>query len=355
MLSFGVSFLPDATPTTMSAGDYFAGALEVCEFADRIGFGYVKMTEHYAHPYGGYCPSPLLFLSAVAARTRNIRLMTGGIMASFHHPVQIAAHTAMLDVMSGGRLDAGFARAWLPHEFDLFQVSMDESRARFVETVDAVVDLWTRPGAEAATPFFGYSGVDLLPGCVQRPHPPVWVAAVLSPQSFEWIARRGFGLLVTPGLRGFPALAEMVALYRSTFAEAHAGSGARPRVALSLPLIVADSDAEAVSASDEYLGRYLEVWKSAGEMWNSRTSADYAGYTGVSWMLDNDSPAKMRERTAAVVGGPDSAVEQITRIRQTVDPDVLLWQIDTGAQPASRALTTLRLFADKVQPALSLT
>lgn len=349
MLSFGVSFLPDATPETMSAPDYFAGAIDLCEQADALGFSYVKMTEHYLHPYGAYCPSPLMFLAAVAARTRSIRLMTGGIQASFHHPVQIATQAAMLDAMSGGRADIGFARAWLPHEFDLFEISMDESRARFTDTVDAVQRIWTQPGASADSPYFRFSDVDLLPACVQEPHPPVWVAAVQSAQSFEWIARKGFGLLVTPGLRGYGPVAEHVARYRQLFTETHGKAG---QVALSLPLIVGNSDAEAIADAETYLGRYLDTWRDAASAWDNRESKDYARYTGVGHMLAGETPAALRHRLAAVVGGPDTAIEQISTIRAQLDPDVLLWQIDTGSQPWAVAQTTLRLFAEKVRPGL---
>lgn len=351
MLSFGVSFLPDATPATMSPADYYRQALEVCERADRLGVEYVKMTEHYLSPYGAYCPNPLMFLSAVAARTSRIRLMTGGIMASFHHPIQIATHASMLDAISGGRADIGFARAWLPHEFDLFEISMDESRARFVDTVDAVTRIWTESDVEVKSPFFSFSGVNLLPETVQRPHPPVWVAAVQSAQSFEWIAERGFGLLVTPGLQGYGVLAEHVRRYREVFAATH-GDAARPRVALSLPAIVAESHARAVELSDLHLGRYLSVWLDAATAWDDRESADYARYSGLARVLAAETPAGMRDRVAAVVGGPREAAEQIAHIRGLIDPDVLLWQIDTGAQPLDVATETLGLLTQRIRPAL---
>src|SRR6185312_9074176 len=105
----------------------------------EAGFDYVKMTEHYLGNYGGYCPSPLTFLAAVAGQTSRIRLMTGCVLPAFHHPVQLAAHTAMLDALSGGRLDVGFARAWLPYEFQALGVPLDSSRDRFEATIRAVL------------------------------------------------------------------------------------------------------------------------------------------------------------------------------------------------------------------------
>ena len=99
------------------------------------------MTEHYLKPYGGYSPSPLMFLAAAAAQTKSIRLMTGGIQASFHHPIQLAAEAAQLDAISNGRLELGFARAFLPYEFEAFGIDLDSSKARFQQTIDATVRL----------------------------------------------------------------------------------------------------------------------------------------------------------------------------------------------------------------------
>src|SRR5438067_12875426 len=112
-MQFGLSFLPDATPRTKSPADYYRDAVEFSVKADQAGLQFVKMTEHYLHAYGGYCPSPIAFLSGVATRTRRIRLLTGGILPVFHHPLQLAAETSMLDAISGGRAEVGFARAYL--------------------------------------------------------------------------------------------------------------------------------------------------------------------------------------------------------------------------------------------------
>src|SRR3990167_7852138 len=124
-MDFGLSFLPDVNHTKLPAPDYFDHAIALSKFADAAGFKTIKMTEHYLHDYGGYCPSPLIFLASVAAITKHIRLMTGCILPAFHHPIQIAAETALLDAISKGRLDVGFARAYLPYEFSAFGIDID--------------------------------------------------------------------------------------------------------------------------------------------------------------------------------------------------------------------------------------
>ena len=139
----GLNFFPSCHPEYKSGEVYFQEALDLCALADGLGYATVKIVEHYFRAYGGYSPSPLIFLAAAAQRTRHIRLVTGAVIPAFHHPLRLAAELAMVDCISGGRLEAGFARAFLPHEFEAFEVDMEESRPRFEEGIAIVKRLWT--------------------------------------------------------------------------------------------------------------------------------------------------------------------------------------------------------------------
>ena len=122
-MQFGVQFFPDVKPEEKSAADYFRDSLAIAEAADRIGYTHVRIVEHYFHYYGGYSPNPIVFLAAAAMRTTNARLVTGAVLPIFNNPLKLAGEIAMLDGISGGRLDVGFARAFLPHEFRRFGIS----------------------------------------------------------------------------------------------------------------------------------------------------------------------------------------------------------------------------------------
>ncbi|MBV8423733.1 MAG: LLM class flavin-dependent oxidoreductase, partial [Candidatus Eremiobacteraeota bacterium] len=135
-MEFGVQFIPDVKPEEKPADVYFAEALQLCEDAEALGFTHVRTVEHYFHYYGGYSPNPIVFLSAVAQRTKRMRLVTGAVIPAFNHPLKIAGEVGMLDGISGGRLDVGFARAYLPHEFRRFGVSPNESVARYREGIE---------------------------------------------------------------------------------------------------------------------------------------------------------------------------------------------------------------------------
>ena len=239
-MKFGISFLPDHAPETMSASDYFKNALCLAERAEQGLLTYIKMTEHYIGTYGGYCPSPLIFLAAVAQRTKNIRLMTGGILPVFSHPVKIAAECAMVDAISDGRLDVGFARAYLPYEFDAFGIDLDESRDRFQDTIMAVLDLWKAERASRESKYFLYKEIMSLPRLTQVPDLPVWATAVRSRESFAWVAEQGFGLLVTASFSPLTELSDKIEIYREWYACPHGSQASDARVALSIPLFIAE-------------------------------------------------------------------------------------------------------------------
>ncbi len=347
-MKFGLSFLPDAKIEDKTPASYFFEAIELSCSAENYGLHTIKMTEHYLHPYGGYCPSPLTFLSAVASRTKNIRLMTGCILPAFHHPIQIAAETSLLDAISNGRLDVGFARGYLPYEFMAFGVDLDESRDRYVSTIDAVLQLWTQPSVSINTPFFKFENVRNYPPITQKSHPPVWGAAVNSRQSFAWLGEQGFSLLVTPPAGHLNELCPLLEIYRSAFTKNHPGK--TPDIAISLPLLIHPSRDQAIIDSTVYLNRYMNIWANAASAWDYARSSNYARYTGMAAVLKSCTPDLMRERLQALVGNPQDITEKIFKIRDLLNINHILWQIDFGAQPFDVSNRTLKLFAEVVMP-----
>src|SRR5205085_9916619 len=124
---------------------------------------------NYFHYYGGYGTTPIVFLAAAAQRTRQARLVTGAILPAFNNPMKLAGEIAMLDAISGGRLDIGFARAFLPHEFRRFGVSPDESVARFREGVEQVDLLLRQENVTHSGRFHRIQNKTSLPRPTQKP------------------------------------------------------------------------------------------------------------------------------------------------------------------------------------------
>jgi alkanesulfonate monooxygenase SsuD/methylene tetrahydromethanopterin reductase-like flavin-dependent oxidoreductase (luciferase family) len=352
-MKFGLSFLPDTSPSEMSASDYYKNALELSVMADQGGMSKIKMTEHYLHPYGGYCPSPLMFLSAVAAVTEQIRLITGCILPAFDHPIKIAAWCAMIDGISNGRLDVGFARAYLPYEFETFGVPMDESRERYKQTIEAVVKLWTEKDVTIDSPFFNFEMANSLPQPVQKGHPPVWGAATRSRESFSWIASKGFGLLVTNTISSKEQLSELIEIYRDCYIPSIHHPNKKSEVALSLPMMVHANDANAIEIGSKYLNNYFEVWTDSLKSWNTKSSKDYPGYTGLHHYLTTLKPSDLMSNNAALFGSPSAVIDTIYELQEWFGLDELLLQVDFGSMPIELSRKSLDLFLDKVLPEFS--
>src|SRR5947209_868830 len=191
-MEFGVQFFPDVEPRQKSGSQYFQEALTVAKEADKIGFTHIRIVEHYFHYYGGYSPNPMVFLAAAAQCTRQARLVTGAVLPAFNHPLKLAGEIGMLDAISGGRLDVGFARAFLPHEFRRFGRSPDESVARFREGIEQVELLLTRENVNHRGRFHTIENTTSLPRPTQRPRPKFYVAALNNPRLIRF--RRTHGL-----------------------------------------------------------------------------------------------------------------------------------------------------------------
>src|SRR5437588_12637501 len=129
-MQFGVQFFPDVRPDEKSGEQYFQEALDLAEEADRLGFSHIRIVEHYFHHYGGYSPNPIVFLTAASQRTKKARLITGAVLPIFNSPLKLAGEIGMLDAISGGRLEVGVARAFLPQPFARLRVRRQGEQAR---------------------------------------------------------------------------------------------------------------------------------------------------------------------------------------------------------------------------------
>src|SRR5437763_4866749 len=197
-MQFGVQFFPDVKPEEKSGEAYFSEALDLAEEADRLGYTHIRIVEHYFHYYGGYSPNPIVFLAAAAQRTRQARLVTGAGLPAFNHPLKLAGEIAMLDAISQGRLDVGFARAFLPHEFRRFARSPDESVARFREGIEQVDLLLTGENISHRGRFHVIDNTTSLPRPTQQPRPKFYIAALTTPDSFEFAGRMGYSVMAIP-------------------------------------------------------------------------------------------------------------------------------------------------------------
>jgi alkanesulfonate monooxygenase SsuD/methylene tetrahydromethanopterin reductase-like flavin-dependent oxidoreductase (luciferase family) len=138
-----------------------------------------------------------MMATMAAARTQRLRIGTAVSLAPFYHPLRLAEEVALLDVLSGGRVNWGAGRGFSRGEFAAFGIPMDESAPRFRETVEIVLRAWSDERLTYAGEHFRFDGVEVLPRPLQQPHPPVWMAAT-SESAIDWAAGRGFSILMDP-------------------------------------------------------------------------------------------------------------------------------------------------------------
>jgi alkanesulfonate monooxygenase SsuD/methylene tetrahydromethanopterin reductase-like flavin-dependent oxidoreductase (luciferase family) len=348
---FGINFFPSALPTQKSGEQFFREALALGVLADELGFSHVRTVEHYFRPYGGWMPNPVVFLAAVAARTRQVRVVTGAVLPVFNHPIKLAGELAMLDCISGGRLDAGFGRAFLPEEFAAFQRSLDESRPRFEAGIEAVTKLWTQDQTVHEDPFYRFGPVSMLPRPAQQPHPPILIAAVGTPSSFEWAGQQGHGLMIVPYLSKFEDVQANLARYRAAFAAAQGGSLPRPPH-MSFHMHVAETDAQARMEARPHIEQYTRVFRASAAGWQHTASAAYPGYTELVSQLERLTFDVIMDEGRAFVGSPDSVARQVQRVLELfgdVEPSL---SIHFGNFSLEQSQRSLRLFAAEVRPRL---
>jgi len=351
-MKFGINFFPSFTTSDYSTADYFAQCLRLAERADRLGFNSIKTVEHYFYDYGGRSPNPVVFLAAVAARTQRIRLITGAVIPAFNNPVKLAAELAVLDNLSNGRLDVGFGRAFIPKEFEVFGVSMDDSRARFEEGIDIVRRLWTEDRVSYDGKFHRFRDVHLEPRPVQTPHPPIWTAAIQSIDSFIWAGRHGYNVMIVPYVGGIEKVRGMVRAYRQAWRDAGHPPG-QEQIQTSLHCYIAETRAKALEGVRPRVARYIDVFKAAVDSWAGHQAAQYAGYAKMVESITQTTLESMLAGHQALIGTPDEVIEQIAYQVDAFGEIEPSMQINFGGIGEDEAARTLELFAKHVMPRFS--
>ena len=347
-MEFGITFFPAVGPDVVPADKYFSDALELTELGEELGLTHVRTVEHYFHPYGGYSPNPIVFLAAAAQRTRRMRLITGAVLPVFNHPLKLAGEIGMLDALSGGRAEIGFARAFVPQEFGRFGISLDESRGRFDEGLAAVTRLLEDEDVELDGRFHRFPATTSYPRPTQLPRPPFWVACATTPESFSGAGTLGHAVMCNP-ISG-AKLNELIGLYRDAWrAAGHPGNG---KIMLAFHMFCHEDEAKAREIAREPLNRYLRsLADAAGDWVTGASSADYRGYDRVIAKLQQETFESQVESGAAWVGTPATIVDQIRSYHEEVGGfEVTSVQVnffDLGLDDARRSM---ELFAQEVLP-----
>ncbi len=348
-MQFGVQFFPSVSPEEKSGAAYFEECLAIAEEAETLGYSHARTVEHYFRRYGGYSPNPILFLAAASQRTKKMRLVTGAVVPAFNNPLKLAGEIAMLDAISRGRLDVGFARAFLPHEFRRFKISPDESVARFREGVEQIALLLTTEHATHQGQFHSFEDLTSLPRPTQKPRPKFYVASTRTPDSFEFAGRAGHSLMAIP----IGPLKPLLDLYRDAWREAgHPGDG---EVMIAFHMFCHEDAHAARDIPRRAFDLYFEALvESAGEWTQGTASKDYQGYDKSIGRMKGFSLDGQVETGNAWIGTPDEIKAIIRRCQSTVGKfEHASLQINFGTLDFAEAQKSMRLFAREVMPEFS--
>jgi alkanesulfonate monooxygenase SsuD/methylene tetrahydromethanopterin reductase-like flavin-dependent oxidoreductase (luciferase family) len=310
------------------------------EELDRLGYDHVWVTEHHFAMYGGTLPHPPTFMSAVARTTKRIRLGVAVNVLPLHNPLEVAESYAMLDVISNGRLDFGVGKGSESHEYKKAGIRQAEATGRMYEGVEVLRQAWSDKPVNFSGEFFKYANVPVLPKPVQRPHPPIWVGCARSEDSFRWAGKNGFHLMTLPYLYREPHLLPgFVKAYRGALAEA-GHDFVQTEVLGKFHIYVASSLDKAIEEASPYLVNYFDVHKAADP-----------DRTEMGLLTVRDVKTQLTEGFV-IAGDPQRCVDTIQKWREEVGLTTISGTFHFGGMPQEMAVKNIRLFAERVMPAL---
>jgi alkanesulfonate monooxygenase SsuD/methylene tetrahydromethanopterin reductase-like flavin-dependent oxidoreductase (luciferase family) len=192
--------------------------LEEIELADQLGFDSVWLAEHHFSEYG-ILGNPLNFGMAIAERTEQIRIGTAVLVLPFYDPIRLAEDAATLDVISGGRLTLGVGRGYQPREFAGFRTTLEESKARYQETLDIIRLAWAEETWRYEGEIYKFADeMTTYPRPFQPGGPPI-LQGTVSPDSFRKRGRDGEPIITSPQFTPLALMKQNFDLYREGMGE----------------------------------------------------------------------------------------------------------------------------------------
>ncbi len=346
-MDFGM-FLEFPRQEGMTERAAFQESFALVDEAEALGVGSVWLAEYHFNP-GRVLPSPVTVAAAIAGRTEKMRIGLGVYLLPLGHPVRIAEEVATLDHISQGRLEFGIGRGTFPNVHEGFSAPFAESRGRFQEALDIILQAWTSERFSYQGEYYTCRDLCVVPKPFQTPHPPIHVG-ITSAETFPIVGRMGYSILINPS-RVFalselrPAIGEY---QRARRAAGHAGEG---EVGLRVPVYLAET---AQAAYDEPMESTMFAVTRLGD--RVAVSASNQGTTG-DWQAEADHILRMSYddwlRDKVVYGTPEMVTDRLRQLQEELGLSRIIYEINYGNQiPLERQLRSLRLLTEQVIPQL---
>ena len=309
--------------------------LEQVRAARDHGFDAVCVSHHYLLT-SFQMLQPLPLLGRLVPEVGTMRLITNIFLLTMHTPAYAAEQVATLDVMAEGRLIFGVGLGYRPEEFEGMGVEMKSRVSRFVEALEVAKRLWTEDLVNHAGRHFQLTGARLTLRPVQRPYPPIWIAAS-GDAAFARAARHGDACVINPHA-SLPTLERQMGLYRKALAEV--GKPFPAEAPIFKECSVARTREEALRQAEPYL---VQKYKAYAD-----------------WGLDRSMPKEERltvpyeelVRDRFIMGTPEECGEEMRRYQRTLGVNYFLLRPQWPGMPQRLVLDQIALLGQHVFPPL---
>jgi alkanesulfonate monooxygenase SsuD/methylene tetrahydromethanopterin reductase-like flavin-dependent oxidoreductase (luciferase family) len=353
---FSIFQLP-LSPTTADDPRTIAESLHLAELADQLGFDGVWLAEHNFTGESAFA-DPIVYGTAVAMKTKNVEIGFAVLQLALHHPIRLAIQLSLLDQLSNGRLRVGIARgsAFNEWEYRGFGLTIEDGRKRFAEAADLLIKAWTVENLVFEGEYYKLETPAIRPVPVQKPHPPIYRAA-LTPESTAEIGRQGYPILF-PRLLG-ETVRDRIETYTTAMREAGFPEDRIRKQAYEAGFLksvhVAPTDEEAWADVQAPSARSLAALTHSRELYNRLETVKSKFGEGPEPLDPQvDSPAGVISATmqrGLVVGSPESVRAQLADL-QTYGLNHVMAAMSWGDMPIELSERSMRLFASEVMPAL---
>lgn len=323
------------------ANDIYEQRLKMLEYADRQDFFCYHLAEHHITPLS-LAPSPGVFLSAAAQRTKRIRLGPLVYLLPFYHPLRLLHEICMLDHLSQGRLELGVGRGIVPMEAERYNVNVDESWDMFHEALDILVMGFTQDTLNYEGKHYSYKDIRLWIHPYQKPYPPLWYASN-NLETVPWIAWHG--LNTSTVFDPAPATKPHFDLYRQVWQE-HQHDPNRlnrhvkePKLGLTRHVYVAPTDEQAVK---ECRAAFQAWFYNINYLWAQ------AGSNRLDFFRDFDD---LLAKEVILAGSPQTVREQVKRTVEDSGINYFCAIFAFGDLTHEQMMRSMDLFVQEVMPA----
>jgi alkanesulfonate monooxygenase SsuD/methylene tetrahydromethanopterin reductase-like flavin-dependent oxidoreductase (luciferase family) len=331
------------------------GELALC---DGLGFDYSFCVEHHFRPDESWMSSPSLYAVGAGARTKRMRIGPMGYIVPLYHPLRLVEEIAIVDQMLGGRMEVGLVPGINADYFRPFGVDYDLRKTPTLEFVDYMRSAYgeTQPFSWHGENFHTDNAMISVPP-VQQPHPPLWMMS-RDPRTLEFCAQKGINpgyFLVYPRADAAPRYAKFIKDWNG------AGWPRKPNIAYCTIVYVDESDDKALDVALTRAARAYEGFLAPpqpGETFEERVSAHAKkfigrGEPGASEIMANlFDPDYLMKNDLVFIGSPETVAEKIRAAAEAGLFNVFLGEFNFADLPANDLMRSIRLFGEKVIPAL---